>query len=291
MLVCGSKLYSQTCDRIIVFDTTLPALRIRYSSSANSRGRRSSGGPAARDAARQQIEHEIVDRQRRRLGRARGAADQRLHAREQFGERERLGQVVVAAGLQAAHAIVDRAPRAQDQHRRRRRRGRRSSSITRQAVAPRQHHVDDRDVVGLRAAPRSSPLSPSAARSTAKPASRRPRATKSAIVSSSSTKSACTRWSLVIRSVRGPFLVLSASSDPGSCARTAELPTADYRSASRGGLSGGAARRYCVGHGTGAPELARRRAAASTDRAAARARAARSRPVRSRRCRPPAAAR
>ena len=75
---------------------------------------------AARHAARQQVEHQIVDRQRRRLGRARGAAHQRLHAGQQLGERERLGQVVVAAGLQAAHAIVDRAARAQNQHRRRR---------------------------------------------------------------------------------------------------------------------------------------------------------------------------
>ena len=37
----------------------------------------------------------------------RGAADQRLHARQQLGERERLGQVVVAARLQPADAIVD----------------------------------------------------------------------------------------------------------------------------------------------------------------------------------------
>src|SRR4029453_5393448 len=44
-LVCGSKLYSHTCDRIIVFDTTRPALRTRYSSSENSRGRRSTGFP------------------------------------------------------------------------------------------------------------------------------------------------------------------------------------------------------------------------------------------------------
>ena len=42
---------------------------------------------------------------------------QRLHAREQFGERERLGEVVVAAGLQAAHAIVHGVARAEDQHR------------------------------------------------------------------------------------------------------------------------------------------------------------------------------
>src|SRR5438445_6517862 len=37
MFVCGSKLYSHTCERIIVFETTRPALRIRYSDRKSTR--------------------------------------------------------------------------------------------------------------------------------------------------------------------------------------------------------------------------------------------------------------
>ena len=184
MLVCGSKLYSHTCDRIIVFETTRPALRIRYSSSANSRGRRSSDLPAARHAARQQVERQVLDGQRRRLRRARGSPDERLDARQQLGEREGFGEVVVAAGLQAPHAIVHGSPRAQNQHRR----GPAPAAQLvdeREAVALGQHEVDDRRRRSLGSAA-ASPASPSAAWSTAKPASRSPRTTKSAIVSSSS---------------------------------------------------------------------------------------------------------
>ena len=43
--------------------------------------------------------------------------NERLQSREQLRERERLGEVVVAAGLQALDAIVHRVPGAQDQHR------------------------------------------------------------------------------------------------------------------------------------------------------------------------------
>ena len=55
----------------------------------------------ALDLARQQIERQIADDQARRLGGAAGAAQQRLQPRQQLRERERLGQVIVAAGLQA----------------------------------------------------------------------------------------------------------------------------------------------------------------------------------------------
>src|SRR5581483_2211920 len=56
--------------------------------------------------------------------------------------------VVVAAGLETADPVVDRAPGAQDQH------GRGDAARAhrfdqREAVALRQHHVDDRDVVRL----------------------------------------------------------------------------------------------------------------------------------------------
>ena len=78
------------------------------------------------------------DGESRGLGRAGRAADERLHARQQLGERERLGQVVVAAGLEAADAIVDGPPGAQDEHRR--------------PHAARAHPIDERQAVELAAA-------------------------------------------------------------------------------------------------------------------------------------------
>ena len=51
-------------------------------------------------------------------GRLTGAATgQRPHARFQFRQGEGLGQVVVGAGIEAAHAILDAVLRGQDQHR------------------------------------------------------------------------------------------------------------------------------------------------------------------------------
>ena len=50
------------------------------------------------------------------VGGAAGAADERLHAGEQFGKREGLGEVIVAAALQAEHAVVDGGAGAEDEH-------------------------------------------------------------------------------------------------------------------------------------------------------------------------------
>jgi hypothetical protein len=75
----------------------------------------------------------------------RGAPQQRLDARQQLGERERLHEVVVAAGAQALDSVVDRAQRAQHQHRR-------GDSVLaqrlhhREAVHVGQHAVDDQQV-------------------------------------------------------------------------------------------------------------------------------------------------
>ena len=74
--------------------------------------------PAARDPARQQVERQIADGQVRRLG---APVARRISAwtrASSSAKGERLGQVVVAAGLQPLHAVVDGAPRAQNQHRR-----------------------------------------------------------------------------------------------------------------------------------------------------------------------------
>ncbi len=72
-------------------------------------------------------------------------AQQRLDARQQLRERERLGEIVVAAGLEAADAIVDRAEGAQDQHRRGQTRAPQLLN-DRQPVDVRQHPVGDDQV-------------------------------------------------------------------------------------------------------------------------------------------------
>src|ERR1700722_2763267 len=54
----------------------------------------------------EQIELQIPDLQHRRRLRACLSAQERLDAREQLDERERLRQIVIAAGTQAAHAII-----------------------------------------------------------------------------------------------------------------------------------------------------------------------------------------
>ena len=111
-----------------------------------ARPQRSMLAAAAHRAPRTQVEREVADRQPRRRRRRRGAADQRLDAGEQLRERERLGQVVVAAGLQPAtrSSTVCRALRI-------------STGVVslppaqlldqREAVELREHDVDDGDVV------------------------------------------------------------------------------------------------------------------------------------------------
>ena len=78
------------------------------------------------------------------------APGDRLQAGQQLGERERLGEVVVAAGLQAVHAVVDAVPRAEEQHRRGDG-GVAERGDQAEAVEAGQHHVDDGRVVAARA--------------------------------------------------------------------------------------------------------------------------------------------
>ncbi len=87
-----------------------------YSSRRNSRGSRSIERSLAPGGARHQIELERTDPQRR-IATFRRSAQQRLDPGNQLDDRERLGQIVVAAGTQPAHAVVDRTERAQDQNR------------------------------------------------------------------------------------------------------------------------------------------------------------------------------
>ena len=90
---------------------------------------------------------QIGDGQRGRLGGHRAAARDRLQARQQLGEGERLHQVVVATRLQPLHAVVDAVAGAEEQHRR----GHLGAAQRRHQAEPvetRQHHVDHRGVVG-----------------------------------------------------------------------------------------------------------------------------------------------
>src|SRR5215831_17055541 len=71
----------------------------------------------AGDFPRNQVHFDVSPREGRRLHRVRRSADQRLDAREQFGERKGLRQVIVAACLQSGDAIVYGYLCAQDQNR------------------------------------------------------------------------------------------------------------------------------------------------------------------------------
>ena len=143
----------------MVFETTWPAWRIRYSRSAHSFGRSSILPARAAHLAREEVQLEVADREARGLGRPRGAAHEGLHARQELGEREGLDQVVVAARLQAAHAVVHRVPRAQEQDGRAHARGGAGLDEA-EAVQAGQHDVDDGRVVGRRPGPCSRPSLP-----------------------------------------------------------------------------------------------------------------------------------
>jgi hypothetical protein len=96
--------------------------------------------------ARQEIELEVTDLESGRLRRSRGAAHEGLHPRQELGKGEGLHQVVVAARLQATHAVVDGVPGAQEED------GSAHAAASQlldegEALEPGQHHVHDRDVV------------------------------------------------------------------------------------------------------------------------------------------------
>src|SRR6202047_5255072 len=64
------------------------------------------------------VDREIADAQDGLLDNGVAAPAKRFDARQQFDEGKRLDQIVVAAGTQAAHPVVDLSERADDQHRR-----------------------------------------------------------------------------------------------------------------------------------------------------------------------------
>src|SRR5579871_88423 len=65
--------------------------------------------------SRDQVDREIADAQNGLLGDGVAAPAKRFQARQQFDEGKGLDQIVVAAGAQAAHLVVDFAQRADDQ--------------------------------------------------------------------------------------------------------------------------------------------------------------------------------
>src|SRR4030081_2345664 len=69
----------------------------------------SAGGP------RHQVDREIADSQDGLLDNGVAASAKRLDARQQFDERKRLDQVVIAPGTQATHPIGDFSQRTDDQ--------------------------------------------------------------------------------------------------------------------------------------------------------------------------------
>ena len=74
--------------------------------------------PLREHRARDEIDLEIADAQYRLLHHRGAAARQRIDPRQHLGEGERLDEIIVAAGAQAAHAVVDLAERADDERRR-----------------------------------------------------------------------------------------------------------------------------------------------------------------------------
>ena len=64
--------------------------------------------------AGEQVHREITHSQTGRFGGLGRATDECLNPRQQLGKRERLGQVIVTAGLQTSHAVIDGGFGAED---------------------------------------------------------------------------------------------------------------------------------------------------------------------------------
>ena len=119
-------------------------MRIRYSSSSNSRCVRSIWRCVARDLVGVGVQREIADAQRGHAAR-RAAPQQRAHAGQQLLALERLDEIVVGADVQPLHARLQRVAGGEHQDRR-------VVAVVAQAlgdvdaVQPRQTEVQDDDV-------------------------------------------------------------------------------------------------------------------------------------------------
>ena len=100
---------------------------------------------AARDTMRQEVEREVADAEHRLGNRARRTAAEGGDAGGELGERERLDQVVVGAGVQPRHAVVDAAQRREEEGRGRDP-ARPEGAKQAEPVEAGQHPVDDQHV-------------------------------------------------------------------------------------------------------------------------------------------------
>jgi hypothetical protein len=101
---------------------------------------------------RDQIDFEVGDLHHRCLCRravGRRATRERADARQQFGKRERLDEIVVGAVFETAHAVFDLVARGQHQHRcvRWRAAGAAQRLQDAEAIDAGQHHVEQHQVV------------------------------------------------------------------------------------------------------------------------------------------------
>ena len=96
----------------------------------------------------EQVDLEVREAEARLAGAAAGPPRQRFEPRQQLGEGEGLGQIVVAAGPEPFHAVVHLGERTQDEHRR-------APALApqrldqREAVEARQHAVDHEGIEAI----------------------------------------------------------------------------------------------------------------------------------------------
>ena len=176
---------SSSCWR----DRARPWLRARWASRSNSRVASATGSPRWRTSRRADVDLEVVADRERRCRRARGvglaAPQDGLHPGDDLARRERLGDVVVGAELEAEDAVDLAVARGEEQHRHRAAwRGSAGRPRSRRCRAGRCRAPPS---PGWCCSISSSPRSPLAAWSTRKPASRRYRSSRSAMFGSSST--------------------------------------------------------------------------------------------------------
>ena len=115
-------------------------------------GRQFDGALAALHALRAGVEREVTGLEHGALGRIGRPAQQRTQPCQQFAKGKRLHQVVVGAGIQPVYTVIDGVAGGQHQHRR-------LDALAAQLAAeaepvqPRQHHVEDEQVIGRRERP------------------------------------------------------------------------------------------------------------------------------------------
>ena len=124
---------------------------IRYWSSPNSLGVRRTSRPLRNHAPRCQVDLDIVklNRLRAAFGRRRHAAQRGADARQQFRRAERLGDVIVGAGVERGHFIL--LGIAHRQHDDRDLGAGADGAARLQAAHPRHVHVEQNQVEAVRA--------------------------------------------------------------------------------------------------------------------------------------------